>query len=130
MSEFLIKCLGLCLISAVFCVVLRQKSGEYSIFIGVAAGCLVLILTLKAISSPIKIIRDMLEENGVNSEYFKVAIKAVGIGYLTNFIADTCRDSGQASLASKAEFAGKCAIFILSLPLVVSVLETAVGFIK
>ena len=72
----------------------------------------------------------VLEEYGIKTEYFKVALKALGIGYITSFIADACRDSGQTSLAAKAELAGKTAIFLLSVPLIISVLETAIGFIK
>ena len=63
-------------------------------------------------------------------QYFSVALKAIGIGYITGFIADACRDGGQASLAGKAELAGKCAVFILVLPLIASILETALGFLK
>ena len=72
----------------------------------------------------------MLSAYGVEAEYFKVALKALGIGYITSFAADSCRDAGQSALASKAELAGKCAVWMLSLPLVVSVLKIAVGFIK
>ena len=75
-------------------------------------------------------IKSYIEAYGIETEYFKVALKALGIGYVTSFIADTCRDSGQTSLASKAELAGKTAIFVLSLPILVSVLNIAVGLIE
>ena len=88
-------------------------------------------LTLVKIIAPsVKSFNSLLNDYGINTEYFSVAIKAVGISYISSFIADSCRDCGQSSLASKAEFAGKCAIFLLSLPMLTTVLETAVGFIK
>ncbi|MFQ8952752.1 MAG: SpoIIIAC/SpoIIIAD family protein [Oscillospiraceae bacterium] len=52
-----------------------------------------------------------------------MALKALGIGYITGFIADACRDGDRQALR-KAELAGKCAVFIL-LPLIASILETA-----
>ena len=52
-------------------------------------------------------------------------VKALGIAYISEFAADTCRDFGQSALAAKAEFAGKCAIFILCVPPAISVLEAA-----
>ena len=79
---------------------------------------------------PIAAIEQKIESYGIESDYFKVALKALGIGYITTFIADSCRDAGQANLAIKAELAGKCAIFILSVPLMLYVLDTALGFIK
>lgn len=130
MSDTLFKILILCLTTAVFAVVLKPKNSEYAFLTTVAAGVMIGILLLKNISEPIKAIGESLSKYGIESDCFKVALKAVGIGYITSFIADACRDCGQSSLALKAELAGKCAIFLLSSPLLVSVLETAVGFIK
>ena len=130
MTDALFKILGLCLVAAVLCVVVGKGSREYGLFIAVAAGVIIAVMVLKNISAPIIMIREKLEEYGVESEYFKVALKAVGIGYITSFIADACRDCGQTTLALKAELAGKCAIFMLSVPLIISVLEMAVEFTK
>ncbi len=130
MSDTLFKVLCLCLITAVFSVILKQKNSEYALFLSVAAGVVIGLLLLKNLFAPIRAIADALESYGVELDCFKVALKAVGIGYITSFISDLCKDCGQASLALKAELAGKCAIFILSAPLLLSVLNTAVGFIK
>lgn len=124
------KILAICLIGAALCIVLRQKSAEYAFGMAVACGIYVLIFVLGAVSQPIKEIEERLSDYGVETEYFKVALKAVGLAYITDFIADACRDAGQASLASKAELAGKAAIFLLSVPILMSVLETAIGFVK
>ena len=124
------KILALCLTTAAFCVIIKQKNSEYALLLSIAAGVCITLLLLKNITAPIMAISERLDEYGVQGEYFKVALKAVGIGYVTSFIADACRDSGQTSLAAKAELAGKCAMFLLSVPLIISVLETAVGFIK
>ncbi len=130
MSGELFKILAICLVSALLCIVLKPRNGEYAFAVSVAAGIAVTFLILKIISVPIETVRLKLESYGVETQYFKVALKAVGIGYITNFIADACRDGGQVSLAAKAEFGGKCAIFVLCCPLMISVLETAIGFIK
>ena len=126
----LFKILSICLITAVFTVILRQKNAEYSFFLTVAAGVIIGILLLNSLFEPIREISGYLSEQNVDLSGFKVALKAVGIGYITSFISEACKDCGQNSLALKAELAGKCAIFLLSVPLVISVLETAVGFIK
>lgn len=130
MSAELIKILAICLVAAVLCVVVKPKAAEYSLLISVAAGVAVSLIIIVIIAPAIKSFNNLLNSYGMETEYFNVAVKAVGIGYLTSFIADACRDSGQTTLAAKAEFAGKCAIFMLSLPLLISVLNTAVGFIK
>ena len=110
--------------------ILKQKNGEYALLVSVAAGVTVTALLLKNVAAPIEVLKQKLDFYGIELEYFKVALKAVGIGYITTFIADACRDSGQTSLAAKAELAGKCAVFLISCPLIISVLETAIGFMK
>lgn len=124
------KILAICLISAVLAIVLKQQKGEYALMVALAGGAVVTLYVLKGVWTPIEYIKARLLSCGVKTEYFAVALKTLGIGYVTGFIADACRDSGQASLASKAELAGKCAIFILSVPLISAVLETALGFLK
>lgn len=128
-SEF-IKLLGLCVIAAIIALILKSKSGEFAFLISIGAGVVVLICCLDYLVAPIKEITEKLADYGIETNYFKVALKAVGLAYITDFFADACRDAGQASMASKAELVGKIAIFVLSVPLLMSVIETAVGFIK
>lgn len=130
MKMEIFKILAICIITAVLAVVLKQQKGEYSLMVALAGGTVVILYILKGVLAPIEYINARLLNNGVNTEYFAVGLKALGIGYVTGFIADLCRDSGQASLASKAELAGKCAIFIISLPLISAVLETALSLLK
>ncbi len=130
MSGDIFKILALLLVSAILSIILKQKNGEYALLISVFAGVVTALLILRHLSSSISSIEKYIEDYGIETQYFKTAVKALGIGYITSFTADACRDSGQTSLASKAELAGKTAIFIISLPLLVSVLDIAVGLIK
>lgn len=124
------KVMGVCIIGAVLTLVLKQKSGEYAFAVVVVTGIIILFFAIKTVAEPISLIFEKLNDSGVKTEYFKIALKAVGIAYITDFIADASRDAGQTSIASKAELAGKSAIFLLSVPVLMSVLETAIGFIK
>ena len=62
---------------------------------------------------------------GVSSQYFGVALKSLGLGYITEFAADTARDAGQNAMASKIVFSGRVCIFILAFPLIKNLLEMA-----
>lgn len=124
------RVLALCLTVSAICIILKIRNGEYALLISVSAGVFISLILFNSIATPINLIQEKLNDYGVQNEYFKVAIKAVGIGYVTSFIADACRDSGESSLAQKAVFAGKCAIFLLSVPMMMSILDTAIGFLK
>ena len=106
-------------------VLLKAYKGEYSLIIAVAAGATVLITVIGALSSAMSGIYSAFSNAGIDISYLSVVFKAVGVGYLTQFIADTCRDAGQTAIASGAELAGRCAIFLLSLPLLSNILEIA-----
>ena len=124
------KIMAICVLGTAFSLVLRQKSAEYSFAVAVVTAVIVIAFVLKSIAEPINLIFEKLKDSGVKTEYFKIALKAVGVAYITDFIADVSRDAGQTSIASKAELAGKAVIFLLSVPVLMSVLEMALGFVK
>ena len=127
-SMDIFKILGFIFVAATLCIIIKSYKPEYAMVLAVCSALVVLAVILKNMVSPVALIEQKLEESNIDIGYFKVAIKALGIGYKTSFVAEACRDAGQNSLALKAEFAGKCAIFILSVPLILSILETTLGF--
>ena len=129
MSDTIFKLLGLCLVGAVICIALKPYTAGYSFLISIGLGALAVILILTKLIDPINQISQSLEKIGNAPEYFKIALKAVGISYITTFVAEACRENGQTLLASTAQVAGKCAILYLSFPLIVSVSEAAIGLI-
>lgn len=121
---------AICIITAVLALVLKEYKSEYALMAVLAGGTVVTAYILKGVIGSVEYIRTRLEDCGINTDCFKTALKALGIGYVTGFTADVCRDSGQTALAGKAELAGKCAVFLLSAPLLLSVLQTALGFLS
>ncbi|MBR5012022.1 MAG: stage III sporulation AC/AD family protein [Clostridia bacterium] len=121
--------LALCLVAAAVAIVLGQYKKEYAIAVTVAAGAMLITATASFVIRPVTEIVDKLRNAGVNTEFFFVAIKALGLGYVTQFIADTCRDFGQTSLAAKAEFVGRAAMFVISLPLINSLFDAVASLV-
>ena len=124
----LAQVLGICIIAAAVSVLLKRYNMEYSLLISLIAGGIVLIMLITYISGKLQELENVALKYSA-APFFWVAVKALGICVLTGFIADACREAGQLSLASKAEFAGRCAIFVLSVPMLQSLLDTAYGFI-
>ena len=121
--------LALCLVAAAVAIVLGQYKKEYAIAVTVAAGAMLITATASFVIRPITEIADKFRNAGVKTEFFFVAIKALGLGYVTQFIADTCRDFGQTSLAAKAEFVGRAAMFVISLPLINSLFDAVTSLV-
>ena len=124
----LVSVLGICIIAAAVSVLLKRYSMEYSLLISLIAGAIILVMLISGISGKLLELQNIASQYSAASFYI-IAVKTLGICILTGFIADTCREAGQLSLASKAEFAGRCAIFIISVPMLTSLLGTAYEFI-
>lgn len=121
--------LALCVLAALICIILSSYKKEFAIIVAISAGVIIIIFLFSYVSPYIEKLFDLLTATGIETEYFTVIFKALGISLVTQFAADICRDFGQTSLASKAEFIGKCAIFILSVPLLENILSIALTLI-
>ena len=128
MSDILLKVLSLLLVIAALSVVIKGRAAEYSFLLTLACAAAVLLYLLSETFPYIDKVAEVFRSSGNETVYFKVALKALGIAYITNFAADVCRDFGQSALANYAELAGKFSIFALSVPMMCAVLQTALKF--
>lgn len=124
----LVVVLGVCIIAAALSVVLKEQKPEFSLLVSLVASAVIVIFLVADVSDRLLEIRNAVSASAAS--FFLVALKALGICVITGFVADSCRQAGQISLASKAELAGRCAVFILSAPMLISLLNMALGFIK
>lgn len=129
MSSDFIKIIVVIVIAAVFATVLRTRLPEYSLLLVLTVVCLALLPVLNNLLGGIVKLKELYNLSGNSGVYFTVALKALGIAYITGFAADVCRDFGLSALAQTAEIAGKGVIFILSIPLITAVIEAAIGFV-
>lgn len=129
MNDLLFKVMGICIIGAIICISLKGHILGFAFLASIAAGAVAILLIFKNLSAPINQIRQSLESVGTSPEYFKIALKSVGMSYVSSFIAEGCRECGQTLLAATAETAGKFAILYTVFPLILSISETAIGFI-
>ena len=67
---------------------------------------------------------------GIVAEYASVMLKGLGAAILTHICAMTCRECGRPSLADTVELAGKIERFILCLPLIKKIVETATSLME
>ena len=71
----------------------------------------------------------IVDKTGVGTGIFKTVLKIIGVGYLAEFSANLCNDSGNASIGDKIVLAGKIIILAYSLPIVTSIIEVLMGIL-
>lgn len=126
---FIFKITSVAMVTLFLSIVIKQYKQEYALAVGVSGSAVILFLICENAIGYVSILKGYLSDSGVSSEAIGIVIKAVGIGYITEFSAATAKDFGQISLCAKIVFAGKTAVLILSLPLLKQLTELALSFI-
>ena len=117
------KIVGIALMAVAASLVLRAYRPELGLQIAVAAGVLILMLTLDELIALSSFLSETLVRFQIDPGYLKVMLKVIGTAYLAQFAADLCRDAGESAVAGKVELAGRVLILALCLPVLMSILE-------
>lgn len=125
--QVLFKIIGIALLTTISALMLKQKKPEISILIVLAGGALTFFYIIDLIENVLGLFDYIMEITHLDSKLFALLVKIVGIGYLTEFSANMCEDAGSVSMASKIMLAGKLVIFVMSIPIIKTLLEIIVG---
>ena len=113
------------LVGTVLALILGQYRPEFRMLVTAAVTLLLMAMVLEQLSPVLEQLRSTMELTGLTGDYAAVLCKAVGICLLTQLAGDVCRDSGESSIASKIELAGRAAILLTAMPLIQEVLAWA-----
>lgn len=117
---------GLGITAAALSSVIRRSNSEYGLMLSLCASLLILGAVVASLSPVISLIEELVQLSETESGYISVLVKALVVCYITQLAADCCRDSGESSIASKIEFAGKIAVLLVAVPLY----EGVIGIVK
>jgi len=126
----IIKIILIGVITSVATIVLKQFKPELSILVSLAGGVIILISLINYLGQIVSSFIQIVNKTNINFALFSSVLKIVGVGYLTEFGANICYDTGNNSVADKVLLAGKVIILCLALPIVSSMISTIVGIIK
>ena len=126
----LFKVIAVGLITVFLAVFVRQYKAEYALLISLCGGAVMVVICFKTFGGYVSTLKGLFADISVGGEALSTALKAVGIGYITEFSAETAKDFGQSSLAAKIVLAGKTAIFILAMPMLYKLITLSLSFVK
>lgn len=113
-------------IGVLICVVtliLKQVKPELSITVVVAGSVILLTYALKYFTSIFGVFNSIVEKTGIDQSLFAILLKIIGVGYLVEFGASICEDTGNSSIASKIILCGKITIFVVAMPIITNLFE-------
>jgi len=123
----IIKIILIGIITCVAAVLLKQFKPELAILVTIAGSIVILIIIVNSLTTVVGYFTQVASKTNINLKLFSSIIKIVGIGYITEFGANVCNDSGNSSLADKILLGGKVVILCFALPIVNSMLSTIMG---
>ncbi|ACB85284.1 stage III sporulation protein AD [Natranaerobius thermophilus JW/NM-WN-LF] len=115
---------GFGFIATVLIVILRQQRKELAILLSMGAGIMIFLKVIEPLHSILTVLEELTVQANLDLAYMDTLLKIVGIAYITEFGAQVCNDAGEGTIAKKIELAGKIAIMLLAVPLVLMILET------
>ena len=118
-----IKIIGIALVALIIIVLLKQYKPEYTIFISLLAGALIILLVMDKLTGIINLLQSLTNKTSINSTFLSLLIKITGIAFLSEFAVSICKDSGEAAIANKIEIGAKIIIISMSIPIITSLLE-------
>ena len=125
-----LKLSSVALIAICAVAVIKSYRPELAMQVSIGAGIVILAYGMNAVAGIAQTADSFFSRYGIDSEGIRSIGKMIGIAYIAQFSADTCRDCGESSLAGKVELAGRLMMVTAALPLVVSTLEAIGGLMK
>ena len=121
-----IKIIGVGLISLIIIIIIRQYKPEFTLYVSLLAGALILLFIMDKIGGIINLLTSLSNKTAINNEFLTLLIKITGIAFLTEFAVSICKDTGESAIANKVDMGGKVIIVSMSIPIISSLLETIV----
>ena len=121
---------GGAIVACALILLLRQSKPELALLLAAASAAVVIAAGLTAGRPLFERMSELSDQAGIKPEYLSVSLKAVGICFITETGSELCRDSGQASLASKVEMFGKLTVLAAAMPVLLSLFELAAEIIQ
>lgn len=122
----IVKIIGIGLIALIIIIIVKQYRPEFTIYVSLIAGALILMLVFDKISEVINLLTGLSNKTAINNQFLILLIKITGIAFLTEFAVSICKDAGETAIASKMDMGGKVIIISMSIPIIASLLETVI----
>jgi len=119
----IVKIIGIGLVTVIGSIKLKQFKPEFSLVLTLAGSILILLLVVQALSTVFTSFAEIVSKTGINNELFLCVLKVIGVGYLAEFAASICTDSGNTAIADKILLAGKVLILVICLPIIQALIE-------
>lgn len=123
MEAELVRIAAIGIIAAILAVIISEKRPELGLLLGLAFGCIALMIAFSKAGAIVKVLEDTVNKAGIDGQLLVPVLKVTGMAYITQFSVDACKDVGQNSIAGKVETVGKIMMLVVSVPIATSLIK-------
>lgn len=120
------KIIALGILICVVIIIVKQIKPEFAVLVLIAGSIIMLCYLFNYFTNILGVFDKIISKTGINAELFSIILKIVGIGYLIEFAANICSDSGNPAIADKIVLGGKLIILTVSMPIITNLLDVIV----
>ncbi len=121
--DIIFKIIGVGLITCIAALIIKPVRSDFAMLISMVGGVIILVMILSSLATAINLISSIANQTGIDSNLLSLVFKIIGVGYLTEFTASLCADTGSSGLGDKVLLGGKVVILVMALPIITSILS-------
>lgn len=121
--EVILKIILVGIITCIATMVIKPIRSDFSIIIAIVGGIIIICLIIDYLTGIFDVIKGIIDMTGNNSSIYNFLIKIIAIGYLIEFTAGLCIETGNAGLGDKVLLGGKIIIMVMALPIITNILQ-------
>ena len=125
-----IRLIGFCLLAASMVMVLRQMQPQTAGLLSVTFCVLLLGAVLPQIGAYVETVRAFLASLGLEAQYYRIMLKAMGIVLVTQLAVQVCQDMDAPSIARRAALCGRMALLGVAVPVFIELTQMAVSVLR
>lgn len=110
-------------------VLFKAHKAEYSTFISMAVCVCIFVYIITKVQIICAYVNSLQSMLPVDGSYVEMILKMIGITYVSEFSVSLCKDAGYASIAGQIEMFAKISILIISMPVLMTFVETLEKFL-
>lgn len=108
---------------------LQNEKQHVGVYIAIIASVIIFAGVLTKVDEIKELIEEIKSYLNLSGVYLETLLKMIGITYLAEFSSNICKDAGSTAIASQIELFAKLSVLVLSMPIVLSILETIRTFL-
>ena len=123
------KILAIAILTCIASLIVKQVKPEFASIVAISGGIVILLFLINYVEGILDVFRGLVQKANLSPTLFSSILKIIGIGYITEWTANICSDTGLSSLSDKILLAGKIIIFVFSLPIITNIINIITGLL-